>query len=110
MTHPSIAHDFFLPQPTENGVPAVYILRLILHSWSNKDARNILLRLREAASEQTKLIIADHILPLACVDGFAAESDAHVEGAEDMLAAPPLLPNLGKANSNAYWYDLTVRS
>lgn len=59
----------------------------------------------------TTLIIADHVLPLACVDDFGAEGqqDELVEGAERMLAPPPLLANLGKASANAYWMDMTVR-
>jgi hypothetical protein len=32
-----------------------------------------------------------------------------VEGAERMLAPPPLLANLGKASANAYNMDMTVR-
>jgi hypothetical protein len=31
-----------------------------------------------------------------------------VEGAESMLAPPPLLANLGKASANAYYMDMTV--
>jgi len=77
------------------------------------------LRLREAATDQTKLVIADFVLPLACVDDFGSgEGKGNggetkggvdgVEGAERMLAPAPLLANLGKASANAYWMDLTV--
>ena len=31
-----------------------------------------------------------------------------VEGAESILAPAPLLANLGRANANGYWMDLTV--
>jgi hypothetical protein len=76
----------------------------------------ILLKLREAAAEDTKLVLADFILPLACADdigpGKAGDEDAEaldgVEGAESILASAPLLANLGKASANAYWMDLTV--
>jgi hypothetical protein len=36
--------------------------------------------------------------------------DVQMEGAEKMLAPAPLLANLGKASTNAYWTDLTVRT
>jgi hypothetical protein len=98
-----------------------------LHDWPDHLARRILLLLREAAVEGengTKLLIADFVLPLACVDDFgvglrrkkdASKEDADdvdnliVEGAERALAPPPLLANLGKASSHVYWMDLTVR-
>ena len=82
----------------------------------------ILLRLRHAAGPNTKLVLADFVLPLACVD-----EDDDIEAVDGELSrkkitrdplpgtlrslAPegsPLLPNLGKANANAYWMDLTV--
>ena len=85
----------------------------------------ILLRLRQAASPATRLLLADYILPLACVD---EDEDAEPETPDEnenfhrkltreplpgtvRTLAPegsPLLPNLGKANANAYWLDLTV--
>ena len=109
-------HDFFTKQPIKNA--AVFFLRVILHDWPNSHARMILLKLREAATEQTKLVLADFVLPLACADDIDPrtagdeDSDAEVfdgvEGAESILAPAPLLANLGKASANAYWMDLTV--
>ncbi|KAH7923064.1 S-adenosyl-L-methionine-dependent methyltransferase, partial [Leucogyrophana mollusca] len=107
-------HDFFAPQPPRAAPPAVFLLRVVLHDWPDDAARRILLRLREAAGGGTRLIIADHVLPLACVDeelgwgGVDAGSEG--EGAERTLASAPLLPNLGKASANAYWMDLTMHS
>ncbi|KAJ7348122.1 hypothetical protein DFH08DRAFT_1001684 [Mycena albidolilacea] len=62
------------------------------------------LRLREAAAPHTKLVLADFVLPLACVDDFGVGEggiDVQVEGAEKMLAPAPLLANLGKASARA---------
>ena len=97
-----IAHDFFLPQPPlphprahpYSNALTIYLLRVVLHDWSDPYARKILQRLREGAGEETRLIIADHVLPLAC------EGDG--DGA--------LLKNMGKASANAYWMDMTVSS
>lgn len=61
-------------------------------------------------------------MPLACVDEDSDEGERGSERDLDKIAkealpgtvkslAPkgsPLLPNLGKANANAYWMDLTV--
>jgi|SRR5882762_2773044 hypothetical protein len=89
------AHDFFNPQPILDA--SVFLLRIVLHDRSDSFARKILLRLR------------DHILPLACVGDFDGDGEVEVEGAERMLAPPPLLANLGKASANAYNMDMTVR-
>jgi hypothetical protein len=86
----------------------------------------VLLNLRLASSLETRLIIAEHVLPLACVDeGVQRVKDerqmaegekwtldsvlSHVEGADSTLAPAPLLPNLGKASANPYWMDIMVR-
>ncbi|KAJ7694898.1 S-adenosyl-L-methionine-dependent methyltransferase, partial [Mycena rosella] len=98
-------HDFFAPQPIAGA--AVFLLRVVLHDWPDAFAQRILLRLREAAEPHTKLVLADFVLPLACVDDFGV--GPQVEGAEKMLAPAPLLANLGKASANAYWMDLTMQ-
>ena len=87
---------------------------LLLYVFYLTGRSRILLNLRRAAGPNTKLLIADHILPHACVDDH---DDLDVNGERLKLPgmvcsfAPegsPLLPNLGKANANAYWLDLTV--
>ncbi|KAJ7143712.1 hypothetical protein C8R44DRAFT_845906 [Mycena epipterygia] len=112
-------HDFFTPQPVVDA--AVFLLRVVLHDWPDAFAQRILLRLREAAAPHTRLVLADFVLPLACVDDFGVggeengkreteeepqgspqrekekEKEPQVEGAETMLAPAPLLANLGKS-------------
>jgi hypothetical protein len=106
----STDHDFFLPQPDLNQHPAVYILRVVLHDWPDARARHILLNLRLSSSPETKLMIAEHVLPLACVDEGVhmvkdeqiAEGEnwtlhsvlAHLKGADSILPPAPLLPHL----------------
>ena len=74
----------------------------------------ILLNLRRAATPDTKLLIADHILPHACIDEQESlNSDGDTLPGFTRTLAPEeshLLPNLGKANSVSYWLDLTVSS
>ena len=84
---------------------------MILHDWTDAQARKILERLRTAATENTKLLMGDFVLPLACPDDGEEGGENildGVEGAEKALASPPLLANLGKASSHAYWMDMTV--
>ncbi|KAJ4474486.1 O-methyltransferase [Lentinula aciculospora] len=106
-------HDFFTPQPIKNA--AVFLLRVVLHDWPDAFAQRILLRLREAARPDTKLLIADFVLPLACADSFGSAQDedenglTEIQGAEMMLAPAPLLPNLGKASANGYCMDMTMQ-
>ncbi|EKM53088.1 uncharacterized protein PHACADRAFT_210808 [Phanerochaete carnosa HHB-10118-sp] len=147
------AHDFFKPQPalplailasegqsdsmTESNTkapdagdvevrPAVFLMRVITHDWPDSYIIRILLRLRQAAGPNTRLLLADYVLPLACVDedeDGGAETPDSVSTSEKVTYEPlpgaartlapegsPLLPNLGKANANAYWLDLTMRA
>ena len=82
----------------------MFLLRVISHDWPDEFVTRILLHLRHAATPQTKLILADYVLPLACED---CTEDI---GAVRTLAPPSsgLLPNLGKASANAFWLDMTV--
>lgn len=57
-------HDFFQPQPTK-GV-GVFMLRHVLHDWSDAQAKVILDHLRAAATPSTKLVILDQIVPYTC--------------------------------------------
>ncbi|EKM77727.1 hypothetical protein AGABI1DRAFT_11256, partial [Agaricus bisporus var. burnettii JB137-S8] len=104
---PVIVHDFFTPQPVKQA--AVFLLRVVLHDWPDNFARRILLRLREAATPDTKLLLGEFILPLACPDETGDISLEGIQGIESALGSPPLLSNLGKASANAYWMDMTMQ-
>lgn len=63
--------DFFEPQsplepPHITIYPSVYLLRVVLHDWPDEAARRI--HLRVASNPETQLVIAEHVLPLACED------------------------------------------
>lgn len=84
---------------------------MVLHDWPDDFARKILLQLREAADSETKLLIGDFILPLACPDNVGKDSSLEdIDGAASTMPPAPLLPNLGKASANVFWMDLTVHS
>ncbi|EGD85308.1 hypothetical protein H112_06207 [Trichophyton rubrum D6] len=55
-------HDFFNPQPI-NGAD-VYLLRMILHSWSDREAQSIISHILPAMQTGARLLIMDSVLPL----------------------------------------------
>jgi len=56
-----MAHDFFNEQPILDA--DVYLLRWILHDWSDKYAIRILQALKPALKYGAKIIIMEHVLP-----------------------------------------------
>lgn len=84
--------SFFDPQPKFLKSPDVFLLRFILHDWSDKYAIKILKNLRDAATIQTKLVIIDTIVSHTC--------DSYEDPLSANVAAPPrpLLGNWGGAN------------
>ncbi|KAI5116033.1 hypothetical protein M0805_002088 [Coniferiporia weirii] len=92
-----ITADYFEPQPVLPGTPDIFMMRMIIHDWSDKYAIRLLRRLREAAGPSTKLIIIDSVLDYAC------------ENPNDAARPPrPLLPNMGAANIMPYAVDLVT--
>ncbi|KAJ5730262.1 S-adenosyl-L-methionine-dependent methyltransferase [Penicillium malachiteum] len=55
------SHDFFQEQPVKGA--DVYLLRHVLHDWSNKYARNILRAFIPALRPGAKIVINDRIIP-----------------------------------------------
>lgn len=54
-------HDFFQEQPVHGA--DVYLLRHVLHDWSNKYARKILQALIPALKPGAKVVLNDRIIP-----------------------------------------------
>ena len=54
-------HDFFEEQPIQAA--KAYLLRWILHDWSDKYAVQILRALVPALTQDSKVIICEHVLP-----------------------------------------------
>jgi len=98
-------HDFFTPQPRKNA--SVFLLKQIMHDWSDNYAEKILLHLRKAATADTKLLLIDCIMPYACHDPTIDDKDA-APGSAPREAPEPLLPNYGAANEMEYTTDFTM--
>ncbi|KAG6894493.1 hypothetical protein C0992_005905 [Termitomyces sp. T32_za158] len=96
------SHDFFTPQPVTDA--SVFILKQILHDWSDPYCARILTELRAAAMPETKLILVDSIIAYACHDP-TTESGLNSDYKE---APAPLLPNYGAANVMPYFMDLSM--
>ena len=56
-----MSHDFFNEQPVKGA--AVYIVRYILHNWSDTYAAKILRRLVDVMEPGARIVVSDHILP-----------------------------------------------
>jgi hypothetical protein len=99
------AHDFFTAQPITNA--SVFLLKQIMHDWSDFYASKILVELRKVATSDTKLVLVDSLMPFAC---RYPKSDAKnaVPGAVPQEAPEPLLANYGAANEMGYNGDLTM--
>ncbi|KAJ6607721.1 O-methyltransferase [Mycena sp. CBHHK59/15] len=99
-------HDFFTPQPVKDA--AVFLLRYIVHDWSDARTVQILKHLRDAATPSTKLVIIEKILPAAS-SGEGSKA-LEIPGAARPSAPAPLLPNWGIATAELYYYDMTVHN
>jgi hypothetical protein len=93
-------HDFFTPQP-QNGA-AVFLMKQIMHDWSDEYCIKILTQLSAAAAPETTLLLLESIMQLASSDPNAEE------GVQE--APAPLLPNYGAVNDLGYSGDMVVRS
>ncbi|KAF7792891.1 hypothetical protein EIP86_003992 [Pleurotus ostreatoroseus] len=95
------AHDFFALQPIKE--PAVFLLRTIMHNWSDKYAGKILTELRAVAGPNTTLILVDNAIKYACEDTTAARN---IPGASVPFPPKPLLANYGIAGVMPYLMDI----
>ncbi|KAI0087132.1 S-adenosyl-L-methionine-dependent methyltransferase [Irpex rosettiformis] len=103
------AHDIFAPQPIRGA--AVFIVRAIVHDWSDDYCVKFLSQLRAAATPSTQLIVIDNVIPYACADSQPS-LDSDVPGAANVrpTAPAPLLPNFGAASLLTYLADIAMLS
>jgi O-methyltransferase domain len=68
-----MSYDFFTPQPVKGA--KAYYLRTVLHDWPDKQALQILARVREAMTPDSLLLINETILPEQNVALSSAQAD-----------------------------------
>jgi hypothetical protein len=56
-----MSHDMFSEQPVAGA--DVYLLRFVLHDWSDKYCVKVLKQLIPALKRGAKVVIQDHLLP-----------------------------------------------
>jgi len=71
------AHDFFQEQPVKGA--DVYLLRLVLHDWSDKYARLIIEALIPALKPGAKIVVNDRLIPGRGEAHYLAEREARYE-------------------------------
>ena len=98
--------SFFDPLPPFRKIPDVFLLRHILHDWSDKYAIKILRNLRDAAGRDTKLVVIDVIIGHACDVSNGTDKSS----VNPYIRSPPkpLLRNWGAANLTIYTVNLGV--
>ncbi|KAG6860183.1 hypothetical protein C0995_014728 [Termitomyces sp. Mi166 len=96
------AHDFFGPQSVTNA--SVFLLKNILHDWSDASCINILTHLRAAATPETKLLILDCVMTTLGVD-TAIDTISNTQGLR-----PPAVLSTGftTVNDMAWTLDGTM--
>jgi hypothetical protein len=101
------AHDFFTTQPQSK--PAIFMMKQILHDWSDPYCVKILKSLRAAAGPETKLVALETIMAYTCHDPAADDGAAVIPGAVPKEAPAPLLANYASVNQMGYYADIVVR-
>ncbi|KAF9263850.1 S-adenosyl-L-methionine-dependent methyltransferase [Marasmius fiardii PR-910] len=100
-------HDFFSPQPEHlRNTVSVFMVKQVLHNWSDDQCVKILKHLREAAKPDTVLLAIEFILPNACRDPDGVKGG--IPGVVPREAPEPLLANYGLAGGMEYDADINM--
>ncbi|KAF3481935.1 O-methyltransferase [Arthroderma uncinatum] len=55
-----VEHDFFQPQPVQADA---YVMRFILHNWSDEDAKRIIRGLMPVLKPGVRVLVCEHVIP-----------------------------------------------
>lgn len=96
-------HDFFETQPQTSA--SVFLLKQIMHDWSDRYAARILRRLRDAATPATILCLNEALNLHTCPAPLLPIPGAHIPSPPS-----PLLTNLGPAKARTNVMDLVMHA
>ena len=74
-----VVHDFFSPQSNESA-PTAFLLRYILHNWSDKYAVSILKNLAPAMRRGSKVLVYEYVLEDSPVTDMTARFGFQMDG------------------------------
>ncbi|KAJ3739061.1 S-adenosyl-L-methionine-dependent methyltransferase [Lentinula detonsa] len=100
------AHNFFNQQPQKET--SVFLLKHVLHNWSDSSCVEILKRLRDASSDFTKLVVMDSAMPYVCRSRNQRTSFMDIPMTATEEAPDPLLANYGALNEISYVLDMVM--
>ncbi|KAF8643207.1 hypothetical protein AX16_009164 [Volvariella volvacea WC 439] len=101
------SHDFFTQQPHKDA--DVFLMKHIIHDWSDNYAHTILRNLRTSAQPHTRLILLEGLIPYACHDTTKSGLDGtEIRGSKMREAPAPLLANYGGAMDQIYYVDMIM--
>ncbi|KAF8069068.1 S-adenosyl-L-methionine-dependent methyltransferase [Lyophyllum atratum] len=98
--------DFFKPQPKDRSV-SIFLLKMILHDWSDEYCVKFLSQLRAVAKPDTKLLLIESLVPFACHDP-GNDDNKGIPGSVPHEAPAPLLANYGAVNELSYSADIDM--
>ncbi|KAF8641330.1 hypothetical protein AX16_010028 [Volvariella volvacea WC 439] len=100
------AHDFFTKQPHKDA--DIFLMKHIVHDWSDNYARVILRNLRDSAQPHTRLILLEGLIPYACHDNTKSRDGTEIPGSKMAEAPAPLLANYGGQMDYIYYLDMAM--
>ncbi|KAG6916253.1 hypothetical protein DXG01_007710 [Tephrocybe rancida] len=99
-------HNFFESQPMDRDV-SVFLVKQILHDWADEYCVKFLSQLRAVATEDTKLLLIESLIPYACHDP-SGDTEQATASSNFHEAPKPLLANYGAVNELGYDLDFVV--
>lgn len=100
-------HDFFSPQPS-NDV-SVFLVKNIIHNWSDPNASNLLTSPRNAAQPNTTLLVCDIVMTYSCREPSPDSTKDYTIVEDPSLVAPDILSTgFNSVNGMVWMFDVAV--
>ncbi|KAF9457595.1 O-methyltransferase [Collybia nuda] len=94
-------HDFFTPQPPNNA--SVFLIKSVIHNWSDQNASKILTHLRNVAQPDTVLLLCDIVMTYSCREPIPESTEEYTIVNDPSLIAPDLLSTGFNSVNDVVW-------